>query len=213
MYAIIFDTETTGLLPKKNTPLKNKPYIVQFSWIIYDLVNNNIHEICDHVIKLIDIMIPPEVSAIHGITDEIMFEKGEDMSVVLNKFITHLKQSFIVVAHNLKFDMAMLEIECERHNINLKSFKYKLHEYCTMKNSIDICNIYSTSRITGKPYKKYPKLTNLHDKLFGKSPVNIHNSLIDIFMCFRCYYFMVFNKDVMDIDKEFNVIYNTFCQF
>ena len=51
----VFDTETTGLLPKGVPINKNTysvyPHIVQMSWIMYDLDSNKIVKTIDHIVK------------------------------------------------------------------------------------------------------------------------------------------------------------------
>ena len=63
MKVLIFD-ETTGL-PERDTlkNLEKYPYIVQFSWMIYDVSQNRIDKVNDHIIKIPeDITIPIEAS-------------------------------------------------------------------------------------------------------------------------------------------------------
>ena len=103
---IIFDTETTGL-PKSRQSLVNNteewPYIVQFSYIIYDLTTNQIEVVSDHIIKLEeDIDIPEESSKIHGITKEISNEKGVSIKEVIDRFIVDLSDCQLLIAHNLE---------------------------------------------------------------------------------------------------------------
>ena len=52
MRVLVFDTETTGLLPPKNEALSKYPFIVQLSWIVYDFGTNKIVSIEDHIVKL-----------------------------------------------------------------------------------------------------------------------------------------------------------------
>ena len=73
---IVFDTETTGLPSKYNakvTELGVWPYIVQFSWIVYNIESMDMIKCEDHIIKLKDMSIPPESTKIHGITNERIF--------------------------------------------------------------------------------------------------------------------------------------------
>ena len=75
MKIAVFDTETTGL-PKTKTinepSLHLWPYIVQFSYIIYDTELKKITKTVDLVIKIPEnIDISDEVSDIHGITNFI----------------------------------------------------------------------------------------------------------------------------------------------
>jgi len=81
------------------------------------------------------------------------------------------------------------------YNDNIKA-QYKMTDIvsiCTMKTSVDLCNI---EKINSRgPYKKFPTLCELHEKLFNESPKNLHNSMVDVLICLKCY----LKKD-LDID-------------
>ena len=49
-----------------------------------------------------------------------------------------------------------------------------------------------------RKYIKYPKLIELHDKLFGENTLTIplHNSFNDVMVCFKCYFKYRHNIDV-----------------
>jgi DNA polymerase III epsilon subunit-like protein len=88
MKFLIFDTETTGLSQTKiiNQETLNKwPHIVQFSYIIYDMENGIIVS-KDCIIKLNGIIIPEDSTKIHGISNEISKEKGENIEIILKEF-------------------------------------------------------------------------------------------------------------------------------
>ena len=56
MKFIVFDTETTGLPKNKKAPVEESelwPYIVQFSWLVFDDSTQKISKINDHIIKLL----------------------------------------------------------------------------------------------------------------------------------------------------------------
>jgi hypothetical protein len=38
-----------------------------------------------------------------------------------------------------------------------------------------------------KKYKKWPKLSQLYFALFGENPDGLHNSMMDVLVCLRCY--------------------------
>jgi DNA polymerase III epsilon subunit-like protein len=217
---IIFDTETTGL-PKSRQSLVNNteewPYIVQFSYIIYDLTTNQIEVVSDHIIKLEeDIDIPEESSKIHGITKEISNEKGVSIKEVIDRFIVDLSDCELLIAHNLEFDLNVLIVELIRMNryaelleddvsIDLNNTAYKkitnIEKYCTMKETEKKCNIKAVSK-TGKEYTKYPTLGELHYYLFKSYPKNLHNSLNDILICLRCFYMLQKKEDICTINIE-----------
>ena len=94
MRVLVFDTETTGLPKSKiiNPDTLNLwPYIVQFSYVIYDTVLNDIVETSDSIVKLEDgITIPEDSTKIHGITDEISKKNGIEIDLILEDFFYHL---------------------------------------------------------------------------------------------------------------------------
>lgn len=82
----------------------------------------------------------------------------------------------------------------------------KIPSFCTMMKSIKICNIHSKTK-TGRDFLKFPKLNELHFKLFQTIPQNLHNSLNDTLVCLRCYIKLVLDQDVLDynefLEKQF----------
>lgn len=247
MKVLVFDTETTGLPPRKskenyediNAYYKAQPYIVQLSWVlvnIEDTTNNiDILDIGDYIIKLPEnIKIPNESMEIHGITNEIMYNTGVDITYVLSKFRDTTQKCDLLVGHNIKFDYERIVVECYRNNIPMKSIFckcksnsnqnddeiIKLHtdilynstnhvyipRFCTLNSSIRLCNIKAISKFGGT-YLKKPKLVELFEKLFGCKPINLHNSLIDVLCTLRCFVYIKFNHDIInefDSQKDYD---------
>ena len=56
----------------------------------------------------------------------------------------------------------------------------------------------------GKTVSKYPKLIELHNKLFKYEPTNLHNSLYDVAVCLRCYIKLRYNKDLIELNERIN---------
>ena len=225
MRVLVFDTETTGLPKSKiiNPDTLNLwPHIVQFSYIIYDTVLNDIVETCDSIVKLEDgITIPEDSTKIHGITDEISKKNGIDIDLILEDFFYHLRNVDLLVGHNVSFDINMIKVELlriiyENHlNISedeIKTIKYNLHfltNYknicCTLQSSIELCNIKAINKF-GKEYVKFPKLLELHQKLFESTPNNLHNSFNDILVTLRCYIKLRYNTDLNEDCNSFKKI-------
>ena len=220
MFVLIFDTETTGLPKTKvinEKTISEWPYIVQLSYIIYDTEDNKIIKISDNIINIPDsIDMPREITAIHGIDRNKMNEVGKPMKEVLSEFLTDINCIDLIVAHNIEFDINMITAEIYRSALQIENSDIKeinlpivvqlqyMNQYCTMKNSINVCNIKKTNMKTGKEYFKYPSLSETYCKLFDVKPQNMHNSLHDIYACFRCFYKLKYNKDICLINNEFN---------
>ena len=220
MRVLVFDTETTGLPKSKiiNPDTLNLwPHIVQFSYVIYDTALNDIVESKDAIVKIKDgITIPEDSIKIHGVTNEISQKNGINIEFILNEFFYHLRNVDLLVGHNISFDINMIKVELLRFiyetNCNIleneeKAYKYNLHfltNYknisCTMQSSIDLCNIKAINKF-GKEYIKFPKLLELHQKLFDSTPNNLHNSFNDILVTLRC--FMKLKHDI-DLNKTCN---------
>jgi len=178
MSVVVFDVETTGLPKKRNSPFTdfdNWPHIVQMSWLVYNTINGEIDSINDYIVKLPeDITIPENAIRIHGITNEKMREQGKDICDVLMEFKRDISNSKIIVAHNLDFDTNIISVELLRNNLRNALYFYRGEKYCTMHK-------------TKKLFSRWPKLIDLHKRLFKTTPKNLHNSLIDVYVCFRCF--------------------------
>ncbi len=211
MKILVFDTETTGL-PEKNVSIydHNKwPYIIQLSYIFYDISNNI------SVIKDDYVYIRPEVEISeasyekHGITRELLNDKGVNIRTAMHDFNRFLNIADIVVGHNISFDKRMIFVECIRNRIEQKFTKYEGNnkiskaEYCTMKNTVELCDLYYETK-TGKQFKKNPTLSELYKKLFPQAvlPDNLHNSIIDVAVTIRCYMKHRYDLDICEINNE-----------
>ena len=214
MKILTFDVETTGL-PEKYASIRqtwNWPFIVQFSWMIYDSSKNKISCINDHIIQLPKkLKMEKDSIKIHGITNKRMREEGEDILTILNKFMKDVRQSTILVAHNLKFDLSMITVEQLRYGYKKTLIDSRKQKYCTMVNGKVRANLYYFNKYKEKMMLKPPKLIELHQKLFKSIPNNLHNSLIDIFVCFRCFAKLYWDVDILERNKELFSLFTKFC--
>jgi len=219
MRVLVFDTETTGLPETKiinPDTLKLWPHIVEFSYIIYDTDENDIVESFDTIVKINeDIVISKESITLHGITNKISTKDGRDIDVVLNNFFHQLQNVDLLVGHNVSFDINMVTVELLRliydDNIEEEKMDHKqnLHFltnfkfiYCTLKESIVLCNIKSVNKF-GKEYVKFPRLIELHEKLFETTPNKLHNSFNDILVTLRCFMKLKFDVDINETCDKF----------
>ena len=207
MKILIFDTETTGL-PRGKPAINDSakwPHIVQLSYILYDLEEHKILVNHDHIIKLDDSVEMTDGSfKMHGISKEKSRNEGISIDLALELFNICLQKTSILVAHNISFDKNMILVECARNDIDPAFSKYRYLEYCTMKRSSEFCNIEKLSKATNRVFVKYPTLTELHQKLFRTTPEGTHNSYVDILVCLRCFYKLMFNEDISFHNKKIN---------
>lgn len=211
MFVFVFDTETNGLPPRTargvtltDEELANTwPHIVQISGILIDTKEHKIANQFDLIINIPDhVPLPDECVDIHGITREICASKGVNIKDALITFIECLEHAHVIVGHNLQFDKTLIQVELHRNGYhNVFNEKPKI-EYCTMKYGDKITNLTMTSKFSGKPIKKSPKLIELYDCLFGEKPSGLHNSLIDVFACARCYMKMTMKQDLFEWNDD-----------
>jgi DNA polymerase III epsilon subunit-like protein len=226
---IIFDTETTGLIPKKktnnleDTDISNFPYITQLSYILYDLEKNEIIGSYNTYIRIPDhIPVSDKITEITGITKEICQLKGIPIEDAIADFYNDYMKCGKIIAHNYTFDRDMILLEIFRNrnilqnyypNISLMfnpDFMEAHHKYyeCTMKLGTNICKLQNknspqnqnSSFVNKFNNYKWPKLEELHFHLFGSIPANLHNSLMDTLVCLRCYLKIKKNYTIANYD-------------
>jgi DNA polymerase III subunit epsilon len=218
MKVIVFDTETSGL-PTAET----KPTIVQFSYVVYDVVNNTIDKSVNEIIKQPKgYIIPQEAINIHKITNEMCEEKGVDLKPVLEEFMLDSRSCDVVVGHNISFDINMIKWSLERlkeeetepsHIAKYNRMALFLtnslipKKHCTMLSNIKRCGIQKINA-RGNTYLKFPKLCELHYALFKTVPDGLHDALVDVFACLRCYFKVIYNDDLAIINKDVKNVYN-----
>ncbi len=181
---LFFDTETTGLPKNYNASVSdvdNWPRMVQIAWQIYDLEGNMIANE-SHIIKPEGYIIPKESSDIHRITTERANNEGEELKLILEQFSKAVSQSQLIIAHNITFDEKIVGAEFFRKNLSDPVIQKE--KLCTMRTSTDYCQLPSEYG------NKWPKLTELHLKLFNETFEDEHDAGADVAACARCFFEM-----------------------
>lgn len=211
MKVLVFDTETTGL-PEKGASIYDKskwPYIIQLSYILYDLSNNSALIKNNYIKTDKSVIITPESFNIHNISREILDSRGINIVPALTEFNECLKRCDVVVGHNISFDKRLIFVECFRHNIKqyftqfINNKQIVKLEFCTMKNTTQFCKLERLTK-TNQVYYKNPKLSELYSLLFPEEslPTDLHNSLIDVALTLRCYLKYVYNFDIKEKNEN-----------
>lgn len=179
---LFFDTETTGL-PSYNKPLNDisQPHICQLGMLVTNDEGASISQVDVLVKPEGRFVITPQLTAIHGI-DMAMCEKdGLPIRDILDTFEKTAFHCDTWVAHNLKFDRMLLDIQFARNNMILPS---PLAHECTMLASQSII------RLKGKYGYKWPKLSEAYEYYFKKPLENAHNAIHDVIACKDVYFEM-----------------------
>jgi DNA polymerase-3 subunit epsilon len=134
----------------------------------------------DFIIKPEGFTIPIEVTRIHGISTEKALKDGQTINSVLQHFNALIEQANYLVAHNMSFDEKIIGAEFLRNGmINSTATKKKI---CTMQRTTDFC------AIRGPYGYKWPKLSELHYKLFRTNFDEAHNAAVDITATAKCFW-------------------------
>ena len=179
---LFFDTETTGLPKSWKAPvtdLNNWPRLVQLAFLLYN-EGGEIIERGNFIIKPEGFKISGEVSLIHKITNEKALNEGIPLKIVLDIFRKLILKSNYLVAHNISFDEKIIGAEFLRNDFeNILIDKKKI---CTMEKSTNFC------KLEGPYGYKWPKLSELHFKLFNTAFDESHNAEVDINITAKCFW-------------------------
>jgi DNA polymerase III epsilon subunit-like protein len=167
--AFIFDCETTGLVKNSLVPLEQQPRIIEFfGHLVDDVTGDILKEIeffCDPGIPL-----DPIITRITGITPAQLIGQKK-FAHYAPEVAWLIAQSDAAVAHNLSFDMAVLNADCERCG-----------EQPIWPDRL-ICTVEQSEWIKGHRLK----LNDLHIELIGGPFTGAHRARTDVEALTRCY--------------------------
>ena len=181
MYLVI-DCETTGLPKVRNAPISdvdNWPRVIQIAWARYNEAQEA-EEVVSRLIRPDGFVIPHDVQRIHNITTERAISEGRDLAETLTYLASAAAGSKVLIAHNLDFDVNVISAEYLRMGLEPPFGGKK--RICTMLQSVEFC------AIAGKRGFKWPKLSQLHQKLFGSDFEEAHDAGADVAACARCFF-------------------------
>lgn len=167
MLALVFDTETTGLIESRSLALGKQPEIIELCAMLVDLRSAEVVAEVDSLLKP-NGTISEEITKITGIRPE-MVESSPKFVEILPRFRELLARADVVVAHNLTFDVDMVEVECER-----------LQEAITWPRKV--CTVEQTVHLRG--YRL--SLGALHEELLGAPFGGAHRARVDVEALVRC---------------------------
>jgi len=174
MKILVFDTETTGFIDKKNSSLDLQPSIVQFAGIFWELQENGDFTKSWEINELMKPprSIPAGASRVHHIYDIDVKDKPP-IAQKMDSFLQIINDADVVIGHNIEYDEDMMKLELKRLG---KEYEYQPKQtFCTMKTTVEFCGLqWSGERL------KYPKLGELYKKLFGEYFLGAHDAIVDV---------------------------------
>ncbi len=193
---LIFDTETTGLPKNYNAPitdLDNWPRLVQIAWQLHD-ERGALVAAQNYIVKPEGFTIPYNAEKVHGISTKRALEEGHDLKKVLGLFATDLEKSQVIIGHNIEFDVNIMGAEYIRGEV--KGPLLDLPTLDTKDESTEYCAIPGGR---GGKYK-WPTLTELHQKLFGKGFGDAHDAAYDVDATAKCFFGLLQEQVVKPLD-------------
>lgn len=169
MQALIFDTETTGLIKSRLVPLDRQVEIIELYAALVDMDTGEIMDDFDSLFK-------PQTPINEKSKAHSKVKIGNAMLERAPRFATHaglikaiIEVSPLVLAHNVAFDMEMVDIEFERLGQTIQWPK----AICTVEQTVHL----ECRRLS---------LTKLHKHLFGKGFRDAHRAKADTQALIKC---------------------------
>jgi len=197
---LLFDVETSGFISKKipaNDP--EQAWAVQVGAIL-STQNEDLDKI-NHIIQANGREMNYHAQKIHGISIEQSETEGLPEIEVAEKFGLLLRQADMIVCHNFDFDWAFVYQMLERNIDDLSdearsAFYLDLPSFCTMKSK-EVKQHVKARNVKGAI--KWPKLIELHEKLFGEGFADAHDAFADITATKNCFFELI-KQEIITIE-------------
>jgi DNA polymerase-3 subunit epsilon len=185
---LFFDTETTGLWNKR-LPCgdEGQPRIVQLGAMLVEPDTRQEVMRIDLIIYR-DKPIPVESSNIHLTTTERSQRLGVNENAALDVFCDMVMAAETVVAHNIEFDVKIINNAARllSGNPKIDVFADK-NQFCTMLAAVPVCKFPSKN---GHKGFAWPKLEKAIPHLFNRPPTAAHQAIGDVIDCKDLFFYL-----------------------
>lgn len=183
MTILAYDAETDGL-PKWDQPSADpaQPHIVQLALVQYgdDGTELSARSV---IVKPDGWIIPPEMTAIHGISQEQALAEGIPEHQAVALWLVAAARATMTVAHNAPFDRRIVRIAMARagYQKDIADFMGDRPSFCTASKSRAIVNAPPTEKMlaSGRATAKQPKLSECVRHFFQCEIEGQHTALVD----------------------------------
>lgn len=195
MKHLVIDTETSGLFDfKRPADADGQPRLAELAMIVLDDEGRTLDEM-HFYIRPDGWRMEPGATAINGLTDEFLHEKGVHVTTALSRYVEAIEAGAIIVAHNAQFDCKVMRAELRR--AGLDDMFDRTPNICTMRNAQDFAQKLRRKLIKydaqGNPTNLtgWPKLYDLCTFLMVAPPEKAHGALDDARAAARCFTAMI----------------------
>jgi DNA polymerase-3 subunit epsilon len=181
--ALIFDTETTGMVKWKEPPEHpGQPDLVQLAMLLVERDDWSIKTRTSVLVQLADgVRIDPEAEATHGISRADCERYGVAPVVAVSLFNQLCMQADVIVAHNISFDQAIMRTALYRLGDKPDRMEGK-SLVCTKEATTDVLKL--PGNYGGY---KWPTLAEAYRHFTGEDLVGAHDALVDTEACVRIF--------------------------
>jgi DNA polymerase III epsilon subunit-like protein len=180
--ALIFDTETTGMVEFRKPPEDpSQPDLIQLGMLLVDTADWKAWARHSMIVKLAKgVRIEPAAKEAHGISEEDCERYGVAPIVACSLFNQSCMQADIIVAHNLAFDASLMKTALYR--IGNKPHRMDGRQLvCTKESSTDVL------KLPGKYGYKWPTLAEAYKHYTGLEIDGAHDALVDTEACLEVF--------------------------
>jgi DNA polymerase III epsilon subunit-like protein len=169
--ALVFDTETTGLVNNRIIKIDRQAEVIEFYGNLIDLGSGKVHKIYHTLIRPSKFpMSDYIIKSTHTKLTNEMLQDAPIFNEVSNLIRNLIEEAPMVISHNLSFDMEIVDIEFERLKGQLN---WPIRRVCTVE---------ATLYLNGFRLN----LTKLHSLLFKEEFENAHRAESDVMALNRC---------------------------
>lgn len=183
MKALIFDTETTGMVKWKKPPEDpTQPHLIQLGMLLVDTRKWTPMARCSSLVQLPEgASIEPEAYKAHGISEQQCKEFGVESLVVCSLFNQMCMRADVIVAHNMSFDRTVMLASLFRLGGKPERMSDK-RLICTKETSTGVL------KLPGKygDYK-WPTLAEAYAHYTGRELEGAHDALVDTEACLEVF--------------------------
>lgn len=180
---LVIDTETTGIGPRWAPPHITEAWdgcrIVQIAWELHS--DAGVSAEC-HIVVPDGFEVPAAATAVHGISHQQALDEGRPMRDVLARLATVLESTDVIVAHNLRFDDAVIQAEMYRF---VASGDLPQGALAAWQGAQRVCTMLTAAGRGGR----WTKLAVLYEQYFGAPPGGtMHSADADVRACAEIFF-------------------------
>ena len=182
MRVLVFDTETTGIVNfKLPADHADQPDIVEIAALMMTGPDTVVDEL-ETLIQPDGWSLSPELTALHGITDEMCDEQGVPIADAVTELVRLIDRADVVCGFNVDFDLKLVRGVCRRLGMDDRYLAIKRKKFDCMQKCRPLCKIPPTDKQMARGIKafKTPSLKEAGEIMLGIDLSEAHQAMVDV---------------------------------